>query len=32
MELGVSLENVEGIGGPKLSVFNWGRYPDDITV
>lgn len=32
LELGVSLKNVEGIAGPRLSVFNRGRYPDDITV
>lgn len=25
-------ENVEGIDGPRLSVFNRGRYPDDVTV
>lgn len=32
VDLRVSLKNVEGIDGPRLSVFSRGRYPDDVTV
>lgn len=28
----MSLKNVEEIDGPRLSVFNRGRYSDDVTV